>query len=169
MAKSFIIPTKNREVGDSLSVTVKPATIGDLENLHKIERECFTIEAFTKKQMTRLLESPHTVSLVAWINGEVAGFVIGSIENLDKRKAGHVYTLDVAVKHRRRGVGLRLLQELERILAKKGVKICYLEVRLDNVAARELYRKQGYTEVAPLTDYYYKGGHGVRLEKKLEK
>ena len=151
-----------------MSVTVKTATINDLENLYKIERECFTIEAFTKKQMTRLLESPHTVSLVAWINGDVAGFIIGSIENLKKTEAGHLYTLDVAVKHRRRGIGLRLLKELESIFAKRGVKICYLEVRLDNVAARELYRKQGYTEVAPLTDYYYKGVHGIRLEKKLE-
>jgi len=152
-----------------LSVTVKLATIGDLETLHKIERECFIIEAFTKEQMTRLLESPNTVSLVAWINGEVAGFIIGSIENLDKTRAGHVYTLDVAVKRRRIGVGLRLLKELESIFTKRGVKICYLEVRLDNVAARELYQKQGYTEGVSLTDYYCKGGHGVRLEKKLEK
>jgi len=147
---------------------VKPATIGDLEKLHKIERECFTIEAFSKEHITRLLESSRTVSLVAWIDGEVAGFIIGSIENLGKTRAGRVYTLDVAVKHRRRGVGLRLLRELERDFTKMGVKICYLEVRLDNVAARELYRKQGYTEVAPLKDYYYKGIHGIRLEKKLE-
>lgn len=168
MAKSFIILTQDKGVGDSLSVTVELATIGDLEKLHKIERECFTIEAFTKEQMTRLLESPHTVSLVAQINGEVTGFIIGSIENLDKTKAGHVYTLDVAVKQRRRGIGLGLLQELEHILTKRGVKICYLEVRFDNVAARELYRKQGYTEVAPLRDYYYKGIHGIRLEKRLE-
>jgi len=159
--------TKIEESGDSLSFTVKLATIGDLENLHKIERECFIIEAFTKKQMTRLLENPHTVSLVARINKEIAGFIIGSIENLDKTKAGHIYTLDVALKHRRRGVGLRLLKELEHIFAKREVKSCFLEVRLDNVAARELYRKQGYTEVAPLIDYYYKGIHGVRLEKKF--
>ena len=151
-----------------MSLTVKPATIGDLENLHKIERECFTIEAFTKEQITRLLKSSRTVSLVAWINGEVAGFIIGAIENLDETKAGHVYTLDVAVKHRRKGVGLRLLRKLENIFAEKSVKTCYLEVRLNNVAARKLYRKQGYTEVAPLADYYYKGIHGVRLEKILE-
>jgi len=151
-----------------LSVTVKLATTSDLEKLHKIERECFTIEALTKEQMSHLLESSYTISLVARINGAVAGFIIGSIENLDKTKAGHVYTLDVVVKHRRRGIGLRLLQELERIFTERGVKICYLEVRLDNVAARELYRKQGYTEVAPLANYYYKGVHGVRLKKKLE-
>lgn len=151
-----------------MSITVEPATLDDLEKLHRIERECFTIEAFTKEQMTRLLESPHTTSLVAWINGAVVGFIIGSIENLNETRVGHVYTLDVAVEHRRKGVGLRLLQELEGIFAKKGVKICCLEVRFNNVAARELYRKQGYTEVAPLKNYYYKGVHGIRLEKKLK-
>jgi len=168
VAQPFIIVSQNRGIGGSLSVTVKLATINDLENLHKIERECFTIEAFTKGQITRLLESPNTVSLVAWINREVAGFVIGSVENFGKTKAGHVYTLDVALKHRRRGVGLELLKELEHRLAERGVRICYLEVRVDNAAARELYRKQGYTEVAPLTNYYYKGIHGIRLEKELE-
>ena len=160
---------REQRVDDTLSVTVKPATLHDLKALHKIERECFTIEAFTKQQMTRLLENPNTISLVARMNNDIAGFIIGSIENLDNTKAGHVYTLDVAINHRRKGVGLRLLQGLEHIFAKEGVKICLLEVRLDNMAARELYQKQGYTEVAPLKDYYHRGIHGIHLEKKLAK
>jgi ribosomal-protein-alanine N-acetyltransferase len=147
---------------------VKPATSDDLDVLHEIERECFTMEAFPKEQMARLLENPSTVSLGAWMNHEVVGFIIGSIEDLEETKAGHVLTLDIAVKHRRRGIGLRLLTELERIFAAKGVEMCYLEVGVDNVAARELYRKQGYTEVETLSDYYHKGVHGVRLAKRLK-
>ena len=151
-----------------LFLTVKPATINDLDVLHEIERECFTIEALPKEQIARLLENPNTVSLGAWTHEVVAGFIIGSIEDLEETKAGHVYTLDIAVKHRRRGVGLRLLTELERIFAARGVEMCYLEVGVDNVAARELYRKQGYAEVEALSDYYHKGGHGVRLVKRLK-
>ncbi|MDH5449294.1 MAG: GNAT family N-acetyltransferase [Candidatus Bathyarchaeota archaeon] len=151
-----------------LFLKVKPATINDLDVLHEIERECFTIEALPKEQIARLLENPNTISLGAWILEEVAGFIIGSIEDLDETKAGHVYTLDIAVKHRRQGIGLRLLTELERIFTAKGVETCYLEVGVDNVAARELYRKQGYTEVDTLSDYYHKGGHGVRLVKRLK-
>ena len=154
-------------VGESLSITIQRATIKDLETLYQIERECFTIEAFSKQHIVYLLENPNAVSLVAQINSEIAGFIVGLTHRLDKMITGHVYTLDVAVKYRRKGVGLRLLDELERIFVKRGAKICSLEARVDNVAARELYRKHGYVEVEKLKKHY-RGIHGVRLEKKLE-
>lgn len=153
-------------VGETLSITVQRATVNDLEELYNIERECFTIEAFSKRHIAYLLENPNTVSLVARVNNEIAGFIIGLIQRHDKTITGHIYTIDVAVKHRRKGVGLRLLNELERKIEKRGVKICYLEARVDNVAARELYRRHGYIEVEELRDYYC-GVHGVRLKKKL--
>jgi ribosomal-protein-alanine acetyltransferase len=149
-----------------LSTTIQRATINDLETLHQIERECFTTEAFNKQHLAYLLENPNAVSLVAQINNAIAGFIIGLILHHDQRKTGRIYTLDVAVKYRRKGIGLKLLDEIERIFAERGVKICYLEVRKDNVTALELYRRHGYLEVEELKDYY-KGAHGVRLRKKL--
>ena len=150
----------------ALSVTIQRATISDLEELYQIERECFTTEAFSKQDLTYLLENSNAVSLVAQINNAIAGFVIGSVHRHDKKVTGQVYTLDVAVKYRRKGVGLKLLDEIERILVKRGAKICYLEARKDNVAALELYRNHGYVEIKKLEDYY-NGVHGVQLEKKL--
>ncbi|NIR86675.1 ribosomal protein S18-alanine N-acetyltransferase [Candidatus Bathyarchaeota archaeon] len=150
-----------------MSVSIQQATVNDLETLYEIERECFTIEAFTKEQIAYLLQNSNCVSLVAQIDDEIAGFIIGLTYLGNKVRIGHIYTIDVAVKHRRKGIGLRLLQELERIFAEKGVETCYLEVRIDNVAARELYRKQGYTETGRLKGYYPKGVHGVNLKKKL--
>jgi len=149
-----------------LSVTTQRATISDLEALYQIERECFTTEAFSKLDLTYLLESPNAVSLVAQVNNAIVGFVIGSVHRHDKKMTGRVYTLDVAVKHRRKGVGLRLLHEIERIFVKREARICYLEARKDNMAALELYRNHGYVEIEELKDYY-NGIHGVRLEKKL--
>ncbi|UCF58499.1 MAG: GNAT family N-acetyltransferase [Candidatus Bathyarchaeota archaeon] len=150
-----------------MPITVRRATINDLETLYKIERECFTLEAFTKQHIAFLLENPRNIRLAAWENDEIAGFIIGLIQNFDETRIGRVYTLDVAVKHRRKGIGLKLLHELEQVLIEKGVKNCYLEARTDNVAARELYLKHGYIEVKQLKDYYSKGIHGVLLVKKL--
>jgi ribosomal-protein-alanine acetyltransferase len=149
-----------------LSITIQRATINDLETLYQIERECFTLEAFNKQHIAYLLKSPNAVSLTAKINNVIAGFIIGLIYRHDEKTTGRVYTLDVAVKYRRKGIGLKLLDEIERIFVKRGVKICYLEVRKDNVAALELYRKHGYAEVEELKDYY-KGVHGVQLKKKI--
>lgn len=150
-----------------MSIHIRKATTDDLETLYGIERECFTAEAFTKEQLAYLLENPKTISLTARIDDEIAGFIIALIYNHGVSKTGHVYTIDVAAKHRRRGVGLRLLGELEQRLVENGVEICYLETRRGNVAALELYRKHGYKEVNVLKDFYSAGVDGVRLVKKL--
>lgn len=150
-----------------MSITVRQITINDLEKLYEIERECFTAEAFTKEHIMLLLQDSNSVSLVAQVNGEVAGFIIGLIQHIRGMKKGHICTIDVATKHRRRGVGIKLLKELEQIFARKGVEVCYLEARLNNVAALELYKRQGYSEVERLKDYYFEGAHGVRLQKNL--
>jgi len=151
-----------------LSISVRQATKNDLDTLLTIERECFTAEAFTKEQIGHLLESARAVGLVAKVDNQVAGFTIGLVERHGKTKIGHVYTVDVAVKHRRTGIGLKLLGELERIFVERGAKTCYLEVRVDNQAARELYRKQGYIELEPLDNFYSLGIHGIRLRKELK-
>jgi ribosomal protein S18 acetylase RimI-like enzyme len=151
-----------------LDITVQQATVRDLERLYDIERECFTAEAFSKEHIAFLLEEPDSVGLVARINDEVVGFIIGLIHfAANGTRAGHVYTLDVAMKHRRKGIGLRLLKDLEEKFIEKGAKASYLETRMDNLAARELYHKQGYLEVEKLEDYYQKGAHGIRMKKLL--
>jgi len=152
-----------------MPLRIEQPKISDLDTLYRIERECFTVEAFTKEHIASLLESPNAVSLVAKADHEIVGFIIGMIEDYGKVKVGHVYTLDVALKHRRLGVGLKLIDELEHVFLERGVKTCYLEVRMDNKAARELYRRKGYTELEPLEDFYAKGRHGVRMKKELKK
>ncbi len=152
-----------------MSLKIEPGKLKDLDALHKIERECFTFEAFTKKYISCLLKSPNVVSLVAKKDHESIGFIIGIIENHGKTTVGRVATIDVSPKHRRTGVGVKLLDELEHIFLEKGVRISYLEVRTDNRAARELYSKKGYNELEPLEDYYAKGKHGLRMKKELTK
>jgi ribosomal-protein-alanine acetyltransferase len=151
-----------------LQITVQQASLKDLETLYRIERECFTHEAFSREQIAYFLGALNAVSLVAQVDGETAGFIIGLIETLRDSKVGHIYTVDVASKYRRMGVGLKLLKEIEKRFTEKGVEECLLEVRFDNLAARRLYRKQGYTELRKLNNYYARGIHGIRLGKRLK-
>ena len=150
-----------------MSITVRQAAVGDLQVLWKIEKECFGVEAFTREQIAYLLKSPEGVSLVAQIDHEIAGFILSLIYKFNEIKVGHIFTIDVLVVHRRKGVASRLLGEFERSLIKKDVRTCFLEVRADNVVARRLYRKHGYTEVGHLKDYYGDGVNGLRLKKSL--
>jgi ribosomal-protein-alanine N-acetyltransferase len=135
--------------------------------LHSIERECFTLAAFKKDHLTYLLESPKSISLVAQTDNEITGFIIGRIHDHPATRSAHVYTLDVAVKHRRKGIGSRLLEELEKRFTDNGVEICYLEARRGNVAALELYERHGYIKAGILKDFYAEGVDGIRLLKRL--
>ncbi|UCE29444.1 MAG: GNAT family N-acetyltransferase [Candidatus Bathyarchaeota archaeon] len=152
---------------DCLYVSIGRATINDLGRLCEIERECFTLEAFSRLQIAQLLENPHAISLVARVSSDIAGFIIGSIERVGEVVFGHIYTLDIAVKYRRKGIGMKLLNRLEQEFLEENVRECYLEARMNNTAALELYHKHGYARVKLLRNYYSKGSHGILLVKRL--
>lgn len=149
-------------------ISTEPVNPDDLDDLWRIERECFTKEAYSRQQIASLLENQNAVDLVARVNGEIAGFVIGGIEDFRGRLVGHVYTIDVAVKHRRKGVGKQLLNDIEKVFVNHSVEVIYLEVRANNQAARRLYETQGYRAVEAMENYYSKGIHGLRMIKYLK-
>jgi len=152
-----------------MRIATHEAKIDDLEPLYKIELECFHHEAFPKTWLAYFLETPKFVSLVASVNGQIAGFVIGSVERYKNRLCGHIYSLDVSQKYRRRGVAYRLLDEVEKIFIRKGAEVSRLEVRADNVPALRLYEKRGYTATETLRNYYRNGVNGFRLQKDLSR
>lgn len=149
-----------------MPITIEDASIKHLDRLYEIEMECFKKEAFTRQQIARLLQNSNSISLVAKENGNIIGFIIGALSMENGNLVGHILTIDVAPSHRRKGVGIRLLQEIEKIFKSRQVKICRLEAREDNIAALNLYQKLGYKRVGKLK-YYYGNAHGILLEKTL--
>lgn len=150
----------------SATIKIEDASITHLDRLFEIEMECFKNEAFTKQQIAQLLTNQNCISLIAKENDKIVGFVIGMVYDEDDVLTGHILTIDVSLSHRRKGVGIKLLQELEKIFKEKDAKICRLEVREDNIAAFSLYQKLGYRKIGRL-HYYYGDAHGILLEKAL--
>ncbi len=151
-----------------MPISVRTATLDDLEVIYKIELECFDDNAFAKQQLEYLVRAERSVTLIAVQSGEPVGFIAGSVGHF-KKTVGHIYTLDVKRDHRRKGVASKLLDSLERVLVDRGVETCYLEASVDNVAARNLYIKHGYRPVETLRDYYGLGVDGIRFKKDLRK
>ncbi len=149
-----------------MEIKLEDASIRYLDKLYEIEKECFTKEAFTKQQIAYLLTDYNSIGIVAKINNEIVGFMIGRIEIKRKALVGHILTIDIAPAHRRKGIAQRLFEEMEKIFSEKGVKECHLEVREDNVAALNLYRKLGYKKAGKLQKYYG-NTHGIYLIKTL--
>jgi len=67
-----------------------------------------------------------------------------------------VSLLNIAVHpdHRRRGIGGRLLDVVERVGAERGGEQVFLEVRASNQAGLGLYRGRGYVQVGIRKGYY---------------
>ena len=149
-----------------MAVTVEDASVKFLDRLYEIEKECFIEEAFSKKQIAQLLTDYNSISLIARENGEVAGFIVGVVYPDRKAVTGHICTIDVSLRYRRKGIGRMLLQKMESIFAEKGVQSSLLEVREDNAAAISLYRKLGYEEIGRLKNYYA-NAHGIYFKKVL--
>jgi ribosomal-protein-alanine N-acetyltransferase len=148
-----------------MEVKIETATAKLLDKLYRIEAECFDEEAFSRQQIAYLLSDYNTVALVAKAVGNIAGFIIAQIE-VAEIEYGHIITLNVQPNFRHKGVGTKLLLEIENEFLIRGINQCHLEVREDNNAAIKLYHKLGYHTIGKLEKYYGKK-HGLYLKKSF--
>jgi ribosomal-protein-alanine N-acetyltransferase len=149
-----------------MEIRIETASIKLLDKLFKIEEQCFDQEAFTKHQIAYLLSDYNTIALAAKVENEIAGFIIGQIEIENDTLFGHIITINVVPAFRKKGIGSKMLQEMEVILKQKGIGECHLEVREDNSSALKLYKNNGYQKIGILEKYYGKA-HGLCLKKNL--
>ena len=149
-----------------MEIRIETASIKLLDKLFQIEQQCFDQEAFTKHQIAYLLSDYNTIALCAKIDSAIAGFIIGQIEIENETLFGHIITINVVPAFRKKGIGSKMLKEIETLLKQKGISECHLEVREDNSTALKLYQNSGYQKIGKLEKYYGKA-HGLYLRKIL--
>lgn len=101
--------------------------------------------------------------LVAFVNGKLAGFAIMryGVDN------AHLDLLAVGPRHRRAGVGRRLLEWLEKCAVVAGLFKVTLEVREGNEGGRLFYERMGYRTQARLPGYYRGIEGALRMGRAL--
>ena len=67
---------------------------------------------------------------------------------------GHLLNLSVAAARQRSGHGSELLKQAMRLARSRGAQHIFLEVRPSNLAAKALYERFGFREVAVRAGYY---------------
>jgi len=149
-----------------MEIKIETASMRLIDKLFQIEEQCFDEEAFTKQQISYFLTDYNTIALAANVNNDVTGFIIAQLELDSDRLFGHIITINVAAAYRRKGIGTRMLSEIETILKQKGIGEIQLEVREDNSGALKLYQKCGYQRIGKLENYYGRK-HGLHLKKTL--
>ena len=138
----------------------RPMTLSDLPSVMVIERQSFSTpwsENTFRRSMSRKRTYSHClVAVCEEIVIAYAHFVLISGDV-------HITNFAVAKTHRRLRVGQHLLKEL--LLQAKEMKgeLCFLEVRVSNIAAYNLYRKFGFQIHSIRKKYYTDNGEDAYL------
>jgi len=90
--------------------------------------------------IARELEGSSSIFLVAEVDGNLAGAVLGTH---DGRK-GWINRLSVAPKHRQKGIGRALVQAVEERLAEIGIEIVTCLVETWNEGSMAFFKAIGY-------------------------
>jgi mycothiol synthase len=97
-------------------------------------------------------------SILARVDSEPAGFVIGNIDLSKDPPGGHIWQVGVIPSQRRRGLASALLVETMRRMQAAGASPALLTVHINNPGAIEAYFRLGFITV----------GRRARYERRIE-
>jgi len=146
---------------------------GDLDQVMHINKICLPENYATYFFMDLYERFPETF-IVAEENGEIVGYVMCRIETglpdfglLGIAKRGHVISIAVLPEHQREGIGAALMHEAMAGMRTQKAKECFLEVRVSNTPAVNLYKKLRFNASRVVHGYYADGEDAYIMSLKL--
>lgn len=122
----------------------------------------------------RLREAPEAFLVAEDESGSIIGYIMSRIEygfSHTKRyglaRKGHIVSVAILEGHRRFGVGRALCEEGLKGMKERGCTEAYLEVRVSNNEAIDLYKKLGFLVVTTHHSYYRDGESAYLMSKAL--
>lgn len=123
----------------------------DLDAVMAIENAVYT-HPWTRDNFTDSLNAGYQCWLM-----ECAGMMVGYCVVAIAAGEAHLLNLSIAPGWKRRGLGSLLLEFVQRLVAERAAQRIFLEVRVSNAAARALYARAGFREIATRRGYYPAG------------
>jgi len=147
--------------------------VSDLERVTHINRVCLP-ENYSDYFFVDLHRRFPETFIVAEEDGEVVGYIMCRIETglsgfgfRGLIKKGHIVSVAVLPQYRRKGTGEALVAKAMENMQLYNAKQCFLEVRLTNTAAVNLYRKLGFQVARAIRSYYSDGEDAYMMARKL--
>lgn len=138
---------------------VRHATPADIETVAAIEAESFA-NPWHPHTFRSLIRQDRVVILVAEVPG---GGVVGYTVLWSVLDEGELANLAVRIPFQGRGLGSALL---DRVLAEakaRAIRTVFLEVRMSNERAYDLYRSRGFKQVGVREAYYQNPKEDARI------
>ncbi|MEM1945024.1 MAG: ribosomal protein S18-alanine N-acetyltransferase [Nitrososphaerota archaeon] len=170
----WLIPMQEyRRTLDNIEFTVvRPEHLLDVMNVNRV---CLP-ENYTYSFFESIARDYPRAFWVALANGKIVGYIMCRVERifsklglLRVRKAGHIVSVAVLPNYRRRGIASELIRLASyELLNTYGCSEVYLEVRVSNYEAINLYKKLGFNVVAVQKGYYADGEDANIMAKHLQ-
>jgi len=136
--------------------SIVPLGALDLDRAADLHAESFVAlgeRAWSRQDIGELLATPGACGLLLRFDGCDAGFALCRVA----AEEAELLTIAVRPAFRRRGAGRRLLRAVMDHARKAGARLLFLEVGVDNPAARHLYEGEGFRAVGNRRAYYRRG------------
>lgn len=134
----------------------------DVDQVAAIERDAFS-QPWRPETFRSLLENP---TAEMWVAEGPEGVVMGYFVLWCIQEQGELANIAVAPGHRQRGLGSRLLDRAVERAREREVERLFLEVRISNVVAAEMYDRRGFREVGRRRNYYENPREDARVLMK---
>ncbi len=146
----------------------------DLDRVTYVNRKCLP-ENYSDYFFIDLYRKFPETFIVAEDNGEIVGYIMCRIETSlsiislqGLIKKGHIVSVAVLPQNRRKGIGEALVKKAMKQMLLYRAKQCFLEVRVSNRPAVDLYEKLGFQVTRTIKGYYSDGEDAHMMTKKLE-
>jgi [ribosomal protein S18]-alanine N-acetyltransferase len=151
-----------RQRGIILSVTIRPMTEADLDQVMELEKAIFA-NPWRRSFFLSDLGRSQGLVVVAEEDAVILGYAVawGTEET-------HLANLAVSEHERGKGVGGRLLDEVIAFARRSKAQSMYLEVRVSNTVARKFYSERGFVPTYLRKGYYENGEDAVIMEREVE-
>ncbi len=134
----------------------------DVATVAALEKVCFS-DAWTEEMVRASFESPYFRGVLFEEEGEVVAYACASV----LFEEAEIGTVAVAPAFRGKGLGKRLMSELEERCKEVGAEAIFLEVRRSNAPAIGLYSGRGFEKLGVRKRYYEDGEDAFVMKKEL--
>lgn len=142
--------TDERTGSGEQSLSIEPFRHSDLDEMMEIENQSFPAP-WTRNSYEQLAVQDDVDIWVARLGRELVGYMLFQRSGEDME----LHTFAVKPKHRRQGIGAKLLEHMCGEARRKGVFRIHLKVRPSNSEAMGLYKKFGFKIIGIWHAYYH--------------
>jgi ribosomal-protein-alanine N-acetyltransferase len=143
----------------------------DLDAVMNINRVCLP-ENYAPYFFLDTFNTLPDAFIVAQSQTQVVGYIMCRVEHgfSDLRKLrfarkGHIVSVAVMPEYRNLGMGYSLVQQALSAMSSRHIDECYLEVRVGNFPAINLYKKMGFEVSRTIPRYYFDGSDAYVMSK----